>query len=232
MSLRLASAAILATVLAPSAHAGRTFVLGRSVEGRAIVAHEILGAGARVTVLVVGCIHGNEQAGIAVANTLERVAPLPGVDLWIVPVLNPDGVAADSRQNAHHVDLNRNFPAGWQALSGVYDSGPHALSEPEARIAYRLLLRLRPAVSIWFHQHLDLVDDSVGSKRLERLFATAAGLRLLPLTRYPGSVVTFQAARFPATTPFVVELPAGSPAPAQIARYVRAVLTVARAAAR
>jgi protein MpaA len=73
-------------------------------------------------VLVVGCIHGNEPAGIAIAQRLERSSPR-GVDLWIVPVLNPDGRAADTRGNTHGVDLNRNFPWHWRPLGGVYDSG-------------------------------------------------------------------------------------------------------------
>jgi predicted deacylase len=93
-------------------------------------------------VLVVGCVHGNEPAGIAVADALEHLSP-KGVDLWIVPDLNPDGVAADTRGNAHGVDLNRNFPFRWQPRTGVYASGPRPLSEREAGIAYRLIRRLR-----------------------------------------------------------------------------------------
>ncbi len=69
---------------------------------------------------VVGCIHGDETAGIAVACALERISP-PDLDLWILPDLNPDGVAAGTRRNAHGVDLNRNFPFDWQnhALPGT-----------------------------------------------------------------------------------------------------------------
>ena len=74
-------------------------------------------AGTRV--LVVGRIHGNETTGIAIADALEHRAP-SDLDLWIVPHLNPDGVAADTRQNAHGVDLNRNFPWHWRPMSGVY----------------------------------------------------------------------------------------------------------------
>src|SRR4051794_28976814 len=55
--------------------------LGRSELGRAIVAVRA-GDPHGVRVLVVGCIHGNEGAGIAVARALERRHA--GADLWIV----------------------------------------------------------------------------------------------------------------------------------------------------
>lgn len=201
--------------------------LGRSARGRAIDAIEISAPNPRVSVLLVGCIHGNEPAGIVVAHALERVTPPAGVALWIVPDLNPDGVAAGTRQNGDGVDLNRNFPWLWRDQEGVFDSGVRPLSEPESQIAYRLILRVQPAVSIWFHQHLSVVDDSSGDPTLERAFAAIAHLPLLPLTPYGGSVVTWQSHRFPRSSPFVVELPAGTPSPTSVQRYVRAILRVA-----
>jgi protein MpaA len=201
--------------------------LGRSVRGRPIVALELSSPHPRVTVLVVGCIHGNEPAGIAVIRALARMRAPEGVALWLVPDLNPDGVAADTRQNADGVDLNRNFPTRWRPQHGAFESGPRPLSEPEARIAYALVLRLHPLVSIWFHQHADLVDDSSGDRSLERRFAAIARLPLAPLPRYGGSAVTWESRRFPGTSPFVVELPGGRPSPAAVSRYARAVLTVA-----
>jgi protein MpaA len=217
--------ALLSAVAAAPATA-RTVDLGDSVQGREIVAVEITGAHPRTAVLVVGCIHGNEPAGIAIARALTRVQPPSGVALWIVPDLNPDGVAADTRQNAHGVDLNRNFPTRWQPQSGTFASGPRPLSEPESRIAYNLIVRVRPAVSIWFHQHADLVDDSSGNRSLEQRFAAIAGLPLRPLTRYGGSAVTWESAQFPGTSPFVVELPAGSVSPTRVRQFVLAVLAV------
>src|SRR5579862_8867242 len=145
----------------------RTVVLGRSVDGRPIVAVETGDWDASRRALVVGCIHGNEQAGIAIARRLARQTPPTELDLWIIPVLNPDGVAADSRGNADGVDLNRNFPWRWRPLTGAYYSGPHPLSEPETKVASRLISTLNPQVSIWFHQHLDVVDASGGDIRLE-----------------------------------------------------------------
>ncbi len=117
----------LATVVVAAPASGRTVSLGRSWRGRPIAAVEVGNRSGR-RVLVVGCIHGNEPGGIPIARALERVSP-HDLDLWIVPDLNPDGVAADTRQNAHGVDLNRNFPRHWRPMVGVYASGPHPLSE-------------------------------------------------------------------------------------------------------
>jgi len=151
-----------------------------------------------------------------------------GVQLWAIPFLNPDGAAAGTRGNAHGVDLNRNFPWRWQHLTGLYYSGPEPLSEPESQIAYRLILRLRPAIAIWFHQHLDVVDESGGSIAVERRFASLVHLPLVRLVRYPGSVVSWQDTRLKGTTAFVVELPAGTLSADSARMYAAAVLKVAR----
>jgi protein MpaA len=154
--------------------------------------------------------------------------PVPrGVDLWVVPSFNPDGQHADTRGNARGVDLNRNFPFRWTRLAGVYYSGTHALSEPESRSAYVLLRRLRPAISIWFHQHMDVVDVSGGSTALETRFARLVGLRTAALVHEPGSIVTWENSTFPSGSAFVVELPAGRLTPPAALRFARAVDAVA-----
>jgi protein MpaA len=204
----------------------RQTVLGRSVDGRPIVAIETGDFDAPERVLVVGCIHGNEPAGVAIAERLAHMSPPQGLDLWIVPVLNPDGLAARTRGNAHDVDLNRNFPWRWQHLTGPFYSGRRPLSEPESRLAARLIRRLKPRASIWFHQHKDVVDESGGSLTVERRFAALARLPLARLTREPGSVVGWENHTFRGTTAFVVELPAGSLSAAAIRRYARAIVAV------
>ena len=83
------------------------------------------------------------------------------------------------------------------------------LSEPESRTAYGLILRLRPRVTIWFHQPLGLVDESGGSLAIERSYAEDVGLPLRRLPRYHGSAASWQNARLPGSTAFVVELPGG-----------------------
>jgi protein MpaA len=205
----------------------RTIPLGRSFQGRPIEAIEV-GNPSGTRVLVVGVIHGNETAGLAVAHALELQSPAD-LDLWIVPDLNPDGVAAGTRQNAHGVDLNRNFPWHWRRMGGVYDSGAKPLSEREARIAHALILRLHPHVTIWFHQHLDLVYASGGDPHVEQAFARVSGLPYRRLPALPGSAIDWQNHALRGTTAFAAELPAGQPTAAAVTRYVRAVLVAAHA---
>ena len=68
------------------------------------------------SVLVIGGIHGNEQASVSVARgllDLLRTHPelTGGRTVAIIPNSNPDGYALQTRYNANKVDLNRNFPA-------------------------------------------------------------------------------------------------------------------------
>ncbi len=225
-ALTLTALVSTAAVFAAPAAGARVVLLGRSADSRPIRAFEV-GDRAGARVLVVGCVHGNEPAGIAVAQRLEHTSPV-GVDLWIIPVLNPDGRAAGTRGNAHGVDLNRNFPWRWRRMSGFYESGPHALSEPEARIAYGLIQRLRPHISIWFHQHLDLIWASGGNRMIERRFARLSGLPYRALPPLAGSAISWQNHALPGTTAFAAELPTGEPSRATSTRYVRAVLAIAR----
>jgi protein MpaA len=114
-------------------------------------------------------------------------------------------------------------------MVGVYASGTGPLSEREARIAHSLILRLRPHLTIWFHQHLDLVYASGGDRRIEQAFARVSGLPYRPMPELDGSAISWQNNTLHGTTAFAAELPAGQPAPAAVARYVRAVLAAAHA---
>src|SRR2546423_10723434 len=115
-------------------------VIGHSVRGQAIRAVALGEPNAPTKVLVVGCIHGNEGAGIPIARRLERTTPPAGVQLWVVEDLNPDGHAAGTRQNARGVDLNRNWPVGGRRRrGGVFDSGPRPRSGAGTAAAGRRL---------------------------------------------------------------------------------------------
>jgi protein MpaA len=217
------SAASIAAAAAQPASAER-LVFGRSVDGRPLVAWSLGSAHARRKVLVVGCIHGNECAGLAIIRALRRRSVPEGVQLWLVPEMNPDGTAADTRQNAHGVDLNRNFPFRWQRVTvPVYNSGPYPASEPETRAAMRLVGRIRPDVTIWYHQHMDLVDEAGGDLGEARRYARIARLRATCLTFLSGVETGWSNDTFPGTTSFVVELPVGPVSPVALARHLRAV---------
>jgi murein peptide amidase A len=201
-------------------------MIGESVRERALWAFQLGDPDALQRVLVVGCIHADECAGVPIARRLLRAATPASYDLWVIPNLNPDGAVRGSRQNAHGVDLNRNFPYRWRRLGHpgtLHYAGPAPLSEPESRAASRLIRRVRPTISIWFHQPLDLVDLSGGSQAIERRFARLVGLPIARLPRYPGSVTGWQNAESASTTAFVVELPPGRLSPAALARYADAI---------
>jgi murein peptide amidase A len=215
--------ALAALATAPVAGARRV-VIGTSVQGRPIVAWTFGSDHARRKVLVVGCIHGNECAGLSIVSALRYTRVPKGVQLWLVPEMNPDGTAADTRQNAHGVDLNRNFPYRWQPIvDPTYYAGPRPVSEPETRAAMKLVRRIRPAVTIWYHQHMDLVDLSGGDRGLSRRYAQVAGLRPTCLTFLSGTETSWSNHTFPGTTAFVVELAAGPVPPAAVVRHLRAV---------
>jgi protein MpaA len=218
---------------APERPLVRDSVLGRSVEGRAIRLTRVGDPRAARRVLVVGAIHGNEPAGGAVIRALRR-GPVPaGVQLWLIGNLNPDGAAAGTRQNAHGVDLNRNFPDGWRAQGRPFDtyySGPRPLSEPESRLAARLIRRLRPSVTVWYHQALALVDRGTADPALARRYARLSGLPVRRLGFLPGVATRWQNHLLPGAGAFVVELPAGPLSPARARRHARAVRAVASAA--
>jgi protein MpaA len=199
-------------------------VIGRSVQRRPIVAWSFGPDHARRKILIVGCIHGNECAGLAITSALRRTRLPKGVQLWLVPEMNPDGTAAGRRQNAHGVDLNRNIPYRWRPIStATYYSGPYAASEPETRAAMRLVRRIRPAVTIWYHQHMNLVDLAGGDRGVARRYARLAGLRPTCLTFLSGVETAWSNHTLPGTTSFVVELPAGPVPMDALARHLRAV---------
>jgi beta-N-acetylhexosaminidase len=206
-------------------------VIGQSVEGRPIRAERIGPAGAKVSVMVVGSIHGNEPAGKAVVARLRRTHPPRGTALWLIEDANPDGAAANSRQNAHGVDLNRNFPYRWQPQDGVYESGPGPASEPETQAIQRFVERVHPRVTLWYHQAMNLVVASAGDPSLQRLYSRLSGLARKRLTGYHGTVSSWQNSTFPGDTAFVVELPAGPLPAAGVRRHANAVLALARAVA-
>ena len=207
----------------------RTITFGRSVHGIALTAVEV-GNPHLPAVLVIGCIHGNEPAGIAVVDQLLRTPPGSGVHLWLVRTLNPDGQHARTRTNADGVDLNRNFAGDWRPLDpagGLHYAGPRVLSEPEAMAMTVLLQQIRPSVGIWFHQALDVIDISQGPRPVQDSLAAALGVGERPLPDYPGSAIGYEDHLLPQSA-FAFELPAGSLSRARANQIANAILAEGR----
>jgi predicted deacylase len=206
-------------------------VIGHSTRHRPLRVVRIGPAGAPRRVLVVGCVHGTERSGLPVARALRQATPPPGTQLLVLDDANPDGCAAGTRANARGVDLNRNFPWGWRAQTGVFASGPKPASEPETRAVMTLIARERPGVTLWFHQHMDLVERTTGSDTtIISRYARTARMRVRTLARLPGTAPRWQEHVLPKSTSFVVELSPGRLTAAAVRRHVAAIAAVARLA--
>jgi len=195
----------------------RSKVVGHSIAGRPIELFQIGNPKWGGELLVFGCVHGDECAASGIepiSTALTAGCPDPRSDIYFVPNLDPDGEHAGSRLNARGVDLNRNFGSEWQPIGSRWRpefAGPRPFSEPESRLASRIVKQVRPATTIWFHQF-----------RGERPFVRAWGRSIEGARRFARLArMSFRAMRWPAGTApnwqnhnfdgaaFVVELPQG-----------------------
>lgn len=154
-----------------------TVVIGRSWEGRQIVAVRQGNARATKVLLVLGQMHGNETRAPLVVDAVRRLkAKTPSnVAIWTIRTMNPDGAAHGTRRNAHNVDLNRNFPYLWSA--SVNYPAPRSVSEVETRALYNFLRFIRPDVVVSFHQPFGLIDgDSPKSRPWAYFLANYTGV--------------------------------------------------------
>lgn len=191
-------------------------VAGQSAQGRRIGLRQYGDPVLRGEVLVFGCIHGDECAGSEVRPHMPASGcPDTASDVYFVPNLNPDGFALGTRLNGRGIDLNRNFPADWRPIGRRGDpqhSGQRPFSEPETRLAARIVRTLEPEVTIWFHQHSaprPLVRAWGGSVAAAREYARLAKLPFRRLPWLDGTAPNWQNHAFPGTASFVVELPPG-----------------------
>jgi predicted deacylase len=143
-------------------------VIGYSVAGRPLEVYQF-GLGPRKLMIVAGIHGGYEWNTTALADELishltERPDMIPGdVTLFILRSLNPDGEArahgTQGRTNENGVDLNRNWPAFWQAdfsIDGCWaylptSAGAHPASEPETLALMHFLRSRRVEGLISYH---------------------------------------------------------------------------------
>jgi protein MpaA len=176
----------------------------RSVRGQTLWKRDIQPEDARLRVLVLGAIHGDELSSASVALhwiQLAEQTPAPwsqAIHWRFVPALNPDGLLATPprRVNANGVDLNRNFPTpNWERDARVYWEkrtrkdprrwpGPKPLSEPESAFLHGEMQRFQPHLIVSIHAPYGVLDfdgPSVPPSRLGRLYLDQVGI-------FPGSL--------------------------------------------
>jgi murein peptide amidase A len=209
--------------------------LGTSFEGRPIVAYR-LGTPGATPVLAVGSIHGDEEAGIEIVEHLRDAAAIPaGLDVWIVPTINPDGNVHGFRTNVRGVDLNRNFPTNWafvdcRALPRNC-AGYEPLGEPESRAFADFVTSVRPQLTIMYHGADHVVSAAtaiVASPAAVLAYADVSGYPLGSIPCSPactGTATQFTNATVSPSTAFTVELStkaAGGMTPAGVSAHAAA----------
>ena len=118
--------------------------IGESVEGRSIyrlvITNNPLEQRKIPEVRIIGGIHGDECQSVDEVLRIidwllrgydvdsERRRFVDNIEFHIVPLVNPDGYVATTRENANYLDINRNFGFSWS------ESNPLSpFSEPESR---------------------------------------------------------------------------------------------------
>ena len=118
---------------------------GRSTQGRKLFLVHLNrgGAKAQFRVLYYAQQHGDEVSGKDALLTLVRdIAEHPtllpeDVDLYLMPMVNPDGAEAQRRSNGVGADLNRDHLL---------------LAQPETQALHRVARRIRPQVAVDSHE--------------------------------------------------------------------------------
>ncbi len=123
----------------------RFVVLGETVQGRDLFALRITDnpqkEEAEPELLFCGSIHGDEFASgevpyLYAMRLLDEYGSDPDItawvdstEIWCVPLVNPDGHANGTRNNANNVDLNRDYGHQWDG----WGNSPSAYSQPESK---------------------------------------------------------------------------------------------------
>ena len=172
----------------------------RSVKGQALFMQDLPKADAKIRVLVVGGIHGDELSSASLAlHWLQLAKEIPFDAHWrFIPLLNPDGLLMSParRTNANGVDLNRNFPTpNWEREAKIYWEqrvkrdprrwpGPKPLSEPESKFLHDEMERFKPNLIVSIHAPYGVLDfdgPTAPPAKLGRLYLDQVGI-------FPGSL--------------------------------------------
>lgn len=122
-------------------------------------------------VLVIGVVHGDEPQGKYLIESYMRANK--DSKLAFIPVLNPDGMAKNSRVNANGVDLNRNFPTKNWVLSkkNEFFGGEKPASELETQFLINLVEEIKPKLILTLHAPFKVVNYDGKGKKIAQMIS-------------------------------------------------------------
>lgn len=101
-------------------------------------------------------------------------------EIWVIPMFNVDGnnkmwdgnsMWRKNTRNGHGVDLNRNYPYGWNSCNGSSAStgaqdyrGTAPASEPETQAMMNMVAEIKPVFDISYHSYSEIVIYPYGCK--------------------------------------------------------------------
>jgi protein MpaA len=180
---------------------------GSTLEGNPIHVYKTDIKAPKYLYLLAG-VHGDEVEGVYVLKELfqwlKNEHTLKDLPMIVVPILNEDGYRAQSRVNAHSVDLNRNLPTkDWvgTATQAKYNPGPKPLSEPENQFLVKLFDKYRPGLIISFHTWKPILNYNGDCKDVAEFFATYNNYEVASDIGYPtpGSLGTYGVEKYEAS---------------------------------
>lgn len=170
----------------------QSIVAGHSIENRPIE-YFVMGTGNDV-IFIMGAIHGDEPASATLVNAMfrhleSRPKLLNKKKVVLMPVANPDGLAANTRANARGIDLNRNFEAVNRINKPEY--GSVGLSEPESVVIKTILLKYKPNRIVSVHQPFACIDYDGPADDIALKMGQYCDLEVKKLGARPGSLGSY-----------------------------------------
>ena len=177
---------------------------GHSLEGHAIPVFKT-DIKAPKYLYLIGGVHGDEVEGVYVLKELfswlKLEHNLKDLPMVVVPILNVDGYRAQTRVNAHLVDLNRNLPTkDWNGTitKAKYNPGPKPLAEPENQFLVKLFDKYKPGLIISFHTWKPILNHNGNCKDVAEYFHGYNKYEMAGDIGYPtpGSLGTFAVEKY------------------------------------